>query len=41
MDENRFDDVIHNLPREFKVPPEPPIEEMWRVIEDAHFNAPL
>jgi hypothetical protein len=41
MDENRFDDVIRNLPQEFKVPPEPPIEEMWRVIEDAHFNAPV
>jgi hypothetical protein len=40
MDENRFDDVIRNLPRDFQVPPEPPIEEMWRVIENAHFNAP-
>jgi hypothetical protein len=37
MDENRFDDVIQNLPEEFKVP-EPPLEEMWRVIENAHFN---
>ena len=40
MDENRFDDVIRNLPREFKVPPEPPMEDMWRVIEHAHFDAP-
>ena len=40
MDEKRFDDVIRNLPREFKVPPEPPIEDMWRVIEYAHFDAP-
>src|SRR4051812_8269227 len=41
MDENRFDDVIRNLPGDFKVPPEPPLEEMWRVIESAHFDAPL
>ena len=38
MGENRFDDVIRNLPYEFKVPPEPPLEEMWRVIENAHFT---
>lgn len=37
MDENRFDDVIRNLPQDFKVPPEPPLEEMWQVIENAHF----
>jgi hypothetical protein len=41
MDENRFDDVIRNLPRDFKIPPEPPLEEMWRVIESAHFDAPV
>lgn len=40
MDESRFDDLIRNLPYEFKVPPEPPLEEMWQVIENAHFNAP-
>ena len=37
MDEKRFDDVIRNLPDDFKVP-EPPLEEMWRVIESAHFD---
>lgn len=41
MDENGFDDVIRNLPREFKIPPAPPLEEMWRVIENAHFNTPV
>src|SRR3954447_5463442 len=41
MDENRFEDMIRNLPGDFKVPPEPPLEEMWRVIESAHFDAPL
>ena len=37
MDEKRFDDVIRNLPDDFKVP-DPPLEEMWRVIENAHFD---
>lgn len=40
MDDNRFDDVIRDLPRSFKTPPQPPLDEMWAVIEDAHFNAP-
>lgn len=40
MEENRFNELLSGLPRSFKVPPEPPIDEMWRVIEDAHFNAP-
>ena len=37
MDENRFDDVIQSLPDDFKVP-DPPLEEMWQVIENAHFD---
>lgn len=41
MDDNRFDDVIRDLPRSFKTPPEPPFDEMWTVIEDAHFNTPI
>jgi hypothetical protein len=40
MDENRFDEVIRDLPRSFHNPPEPPLDEMWGVIEDAHFNSP-
>jgi hypothetical protein len=40
MDENRFDEVVRDLPRSFHKPPEPPLDEMWGVIEDAHFNAP-
>ena len=40
MDENRFDEVIRDLPQSFNTPPEPPLDEMWGVIEDAHFNAP-
>jgi hypothetical protein len=40
MDENRFDEVIRELPQSFPTPPEPPLDEMWGVIEDAHFNPP-
>jgi hypothetical protein len=39
MDENRFDDVVRGLPRTFNEPPAPPLDEMWAVIEDRHFNA--
>jgi len=41
MDDNRFDDVLQDMPRSFNTPPEPPLDEMWTVIEDAHFNAPV
>ena len=40
MDENRFDEVLRDLPRDFNNPAEPPLDEMWGVIEDAHFNSP-
>jgi hypothetical protein len=40
MDDNRFDEVIRDL-RTFETPPAPPLDEMWTVIEDAHFNAPV
>jgi hypothetical protein len=40
MDDDRFDEVIRDLPRTFSAPPNPPLDEMWAVIEDAHFNAP-
>lgn len=40
MDENRFDEIVTELPRSFNNPPPPPLDEMWDVIEDAHFNAP-
>lgn len=41
MDDNRFDEIVRALPRSFNAPPEPPLDEMWAVIEDAHFNAPV
>ena len=37
MDEKRFDQVIRELPDDFRVP-DAPLEEMWRVIESAHFD---
>lgn len=40
MDENRIDEIVSELPRSFNSPPAPPLDEMWAVIEDAHFNAP-
>jgi hypothetical protein len=40
MDENELDEVLRDLPRTFNNPPEPPVDEMWSVIEDAHFNSP-
>jgi uncharacterized membrane-anchored protein YhcB (DUF1043 family) len=41
MDEDRFEDVLRDLPRSYNQPPPPPLDEMWPVIEDAHFNAPV
>ncbi|MFN2636401.1 MAG: hypothetical protein ABR585_05215 [Gemmatimonadaceae bacterium] len=32
--------MLSELPRSFNPPPAPPLDEMWTVIEDAHFNAP-
>jgi len=37
MDEKRFDQVIRELPEDFRVP-DAPLEEMWRVIESTHFD---
>ena len=40
MDEKRFDEVLRDLSRSFNPPAQPPLDDMWAVIEDAHFNAP-
>ena len=40
MDEDRFEEVIRDLPRSFNAPPPAPLDEMWSAIEDSHFNAP-
>lgn len=39
MDEHEFDKLIRELRWSFNVPVDPPLEAMWTVIEDAHFNA--
>jgi uncharacterized membrane-anchored protein YhcB (DUF1043 family) len=41
MDEDRFEDVLRDLPRSYNQPPDAPLDEMWAAIEDAHFNAPI
>lgn len=40
MDDDRFENVVRDLPGSFNPPPPPPLNEMWSVIEDAHFDAP-
>ena len=39
MEEKRIDQVLSGLPRDFNDPPPPPLEEMWAVIEAAHFKS--
>jgi len=41
MDEDRFEDVLRELPRSYNAPHDAPLDDMWAVIEDAHFNAPV
>ncbi|MGH7489705.1 MAG: hypothetical protein ACREMY_29495, partial [bacterium] len=41
MDDQRFDELIENLPRNFDPVPKPPLAEMWTAIENAHFNKPI
>ena len=38
MDDDRMDEVLGELPRSFNPPPEAPLDAMWTVIEDSHFN---
>lgn len=37
MDERKIDSALEDL-RGFRNPPPPPLDEMWAVIEDTHFN---
>ena len=39
MQEERIDQVLSALPRDFNDPPPPPLEEMWAVIEAEHFKS--
>ena len=40
MDDKELDEVLRDFPQTFNNPPAPPLDEMWGVIEDAHFNSP-
>jgi|SRR5689334_12319194 uncharacterized membrane-anchored protein YhcB (DUF1043 family) len=40
MDDDQFDEVIRDLPQNFNAPPAAPLNDMWSVIEAAHFDAP-
>jgi hypothetical protein len=40
MDEKRIDEALSSLERGFNDPPPAPLDEMWTVIERAHFDAP-
>jgi hypothetical protein len=40
MDENRIEEILSDLSRRVEGAPLPPLEEMWAVIEAAHFDAP-
>ncbi len=39
MDDDRFEEVIRDLPRSYNVPPPPPLDSMWAMIELSHFTA--
>jgi hypothetical protein len=39
MDEDNLDESLREL-QSFNTPPAPPLDDMWTVIEDAHFNTP-
>jgi uncharacterized membrane-anchored protein YhcB (DUF1043 family) len=41
MDDDSFDELMQDLPGNFNVPPNPPLDEMWTEIQRAHFNAPI
>ena len=41
MDDDRFEDVLRDLPRSYNEPPAPPLDEMWAAIERAHFDTPV
>jgi uncharacterized membrane-anchored protein YhcB (DUF1043 family) len=40
MQDDRFEEIIGELPATFRPPADPRYDEMWSVIESAHFDAP-
>ena len=39
MTEDRFDELMRDAVRDYRVPPPPPLEAMWNEIEHAHWPA--
>ena len=39
MDEREFERIIAELPRTFRLPAEPPYDEMWRAVEASQFDS--
>jgi len=40
MNEDRFDELMHDAQRTYRNPPQPDYEAMWKGIEREHFGAP-
>ena len=40
MNEDRFDELMHDAQRTYRNPPQPDFEAMWKGIEREHFGAP-
>ena len=41
MTEDELDERTREALRGYRVPPEPPLDEMWQQIEERHFGAPV
>jgi hypothetical protein len=41
MTDDEMDERTREALREYRVPPEPPLDEMWDAIETRHFGAPI
>ena len=41
MTEDEMDERTREALRGYRVPPEPPLDEMWDAIEARHFGAPV
>lgn len=41
MTDDEMDERTHEALRGYRVPPEPPLDAMWEVIEARHFGAPV
>lgn len=39
MTDERFDELMRDVARDYRVPPAPPLDAMWQQIEQAHWSA--